>query len=352
MRVPTPTSPSTSWRRLAAAGLALGLALAACGGSAPPSQVTPAPTAAASAGATSQAAAPTVPAAAAPTPSPTPTPQALALLWQGNGPAKAKTETYWPAIDPVTGNVWVASGFDNQYWIFKPDGTYVESWGVGGKADGQFDLTTHDVNPDGVGAIAFAPDGSFYVADGGNYRVEKFDRNRQFVTAWGSFGTGVGQFTSPKGIATDGKTVYVADDGTGMQAFTADGHYLRTFDFPFVLFSLAATGNLVVAEQGGILETDGTGKQVAHFAVDFAALGGGPSQVVVDRAGNMYVGLQQDSGPVGLVELDPTGKQIGLWSTGAETMALTPEGTAIYMAYTGPSLSGWPYIRTYALPRP
>ena len=289
-----------------------------------------------------------VPTASAPAPSAAP----LTLLWQKSGPAKAKTETYWPAIDPVTGNVWVASSFDNQYWIFKPDGTFVESWGVGGKGDGQFDLTTHDVNPDGAGAIAFAPDGSFYVADVGNYRVEKFDKNRKFVRAWGSFGTDNGQFTNPKGIATDGKTVYVADDGNGMQAFDANGGFLRKFDFPFVLFSLTPAGNLLTAV--GALDTfDGSGKQLSHVSIDAGSLlGAFTSQAVLDAAGNAFVGLQLDSGPVGLVELDPAGKQIGLWSTGAETLVLARDGTAAYMAYTGPSLSGWPYLRKYALPTP
>jgi hypothetical protein len=331
--------------RLAACGLALGLVLAACGGS---SVATLPPTAAPTVVPSAVAVATLNPTAHASAPSAAP----LTLLWQANGPAKAKTETYWPAIDPVTGSVWVASSFDNQYWIFKPDGTFIESWGIGGKGDGQLDLTTHDVNPDGAGAIAFAPDGSFYVADVGNYRVEKFDNNRKFVRAWGSFGTDNGQFANPKGIATDGKTVYVSDDGNGMQVFDADGGFLRRFDFPFVLFSLTRTGNLLTADNGYLDQFDGSGKQLSHFSIDAGNVAGSASQAVLDQAGNAYVGLQLDSGPVGLVELDPTGKRIGLWSTGAETLALAHDGAAAYMAYTGHSLSGWAYIRKYALPTP
>jgi DNA-binding beta-propeller fold protein YncE len=330
--------------RYAASGLALGLVLAACGGS----PVATLPPTAVPTVAPSVVAATPVPTASAPAPSAAP----LTLLWQKSGPAKAKTETYWPAIDPVTGNVWVASSFDNQYWIFKPDGTFVESWGVGGKGNGQFDLTTHDVNPDGCGAIAFAPDGSFYVADVGNYRVEKFDKNRKFVRAWGSFGTDNGQFVSPKGIATDGTTVYVADDPTRMQAFDADGGFLRTFDFPSVLFSLAPTGNLVAGDNGYLDQFDGSGKQLSHLPIDAGIVGAGTSQAVLDAAGNAYVTLLLDSGSAEFVELDPTGKQIGRWSTGSETLVLARDGGAAYMAYTGPSLSGWPYIRKYALPTP
>jgi DNA-binding beta-propeller fold protein YncE len=353
MRVPSQNASAVPMRRLAVGALVVALALAACASSA---ASTPAPSAAAAPPTISSPPASPTPAAvpsSAPTPVATPASSltALTLLWQKAGPMKAKTETYWPAIDPRTGDVWVASSFDNEYWIFSPDGKYLESWGVGGKGGGQLALTTHDMSPDGAGAIAFAPDGSFYIADVGNYRVEKFDKDRHFVTAWGSFGIGQGQFANPKGIATDGKSVYVADDGTAMQVFDADGHFIRAFDFPFVLFSLAPSGLLVSADTTGVLELDASGGQAAHFDLDWAALGGGPSQAVTDKAGDIYIGLQADSGPVGLVELDPNGKQIGLWSTGAETIALDPDGGAIYMADTGPSLSGWPYIRKYALPK-
>jgi hypothetical protein len=30
------------------------------------------------------------------------------LLWQKGAPNTVKGGTYWPAIDPLTGNVWVA----------------------------------------------------------------------------------------------------------------------------------------------------------------------------------------------------------------------------------------------------
>ena len=112
---------------------------------------------------------------AVPSASPSPL-AALTLLWQKGAPSTVRADTYWPAIDPLTGNVWVASSFDNQYWIFSADGKFLEAWGTPGKGPGQFQLTTNDPKPDAVGAIAFAPDGSFYVVDNGNYRVENSTR--------------------------------------------------------------------------------------------------------------------------------------------------------------------------------
>ena len=54
-----------------------------------------------------------------------------------------------------------------------------------------------------VGVIFFAPDGGFYVADFGNFRVQQFDKDRNFVRSIGAQGTGDGQFLGPVGMALD-----------------------------------------------------------------------------------------------------------------------------------------------------
>ena len=54
--------------------------------------------------------------------------------------------------------------------------------------------------------------GNVYVADVGNDRIQKFDSDGNFITKWGSEGTGDGQFDAPRGITTDSSgNVYVAD---------------------------------------------------------------------------------------------------------------------------------------------
>ena len=59
-----------------------------------------------------------------------------------------------------------------------------------------------------------ASDGSIYIADTGYDRIQKFTPEGEFVSKWGTEGTGPGQFQSPINIAVapDG-SVYVA--GTG-----------------------------------------------------------------------------------------------------------------------------------------
>ena len=105
---------------------------------------------------------------------------------------------------------------------------FIDSWGSPGSGDGQLQLRGFD--GDGYGDIEFAPDGTFYVLDPGNYRVQKFDADRNFVTSWGGFGTDPGQFQDPVSLlVTAAGTVLVVDDvRNDIQEFDADGQLIDT----------------------------------------------------------------------------------------------------------------------------
>ncbi|MDQ3718626.1 MAG: 6-bladed beta-propeller, partial [Thermoproteota archaeon] len=55
---------------------------------------------------------------------------------------------------------------------------------------------------------------NIFIADRANDRIQVFDNNGNFITKWGSIGSGDGQFNSPVGVAVgaDGR-VYVTDVG-------------------------------------------------------------------------------------------------------------------------------------------
>ena len=82
---------------------------------------------------------------------------------------------------------------------------FVSKWGTEGTDDGQFQDTI---------GVAVASDGSVYVTDTYNYRIQKFTSEGVFVSKWGTEGIGDGQFRSLAGVAvaSDG-SVYVADWG-------------------------------------------------------------------------------------------------------------------------------------------
>ncbi len=79
--------------------------------------------------------------------------------------------------------------------------------------------------------VAVAPNGTLYVTDGLNARVEAFDRSGKFIREIGRRGDGPGSFSRPKGVAVDTEGhVYVVDAAFGnVQIFDEQGQILMAF---------------------------------------------------------------------------------------------------------------------------
>jgi hypothetical protein len=85
--------------------------------------------------------------------------------------------------------------------------------------------------------VTWDTQGNIFISDGYiNSRVAKYDKNGDWVTQWGSPGSGPGEFNTPHSIASDAQgNIYVADRGNRrIQVFDPDGKLLReiTIDLP------------------------------------------------------------------------------------------------------------------------
>lgn len=98
-------------------------------------------------------------------------------------------------------------------------GEHLTDIGKRGNGPGEFNLPRD---------LAIGRDGRLYVVDGGNFRVQFFDRDGKYIGAFGKVGKQLGDFARPKEIATDPEgNVYVADTAFGnFQIFNPDGDLL------------------------------------------------------------------------------------------------------------------------------
>jgi len=121
------------------------------------------------------------------------------------------------------GTVYVVDGSNGRIQYFTGEGEYLGQWGGIGDGDGQF------FGPENV---AISGSGTVYVTDYGNYRVQYFTRDGEYLGQWGSKGTGAGEFDLPVAVAIDRQgTVFVSDlYNRRIQYFSPDGQYLGEWE--------------------------------------------------------------------------------------------------------------------------
>jgi glucose/arabinose dehydrogenase len=96
---------------------------------------------------------------------------------------------------------------------FTSEGVFVSEWGTYGRGDGEFKY------PD---SVAVAPDGSVYVTYWKRTRIQKFDSAGGFVIKWGRGDPPGSSFANSRGVAVapDG-SVYVTEyNGDSVQKWS------------------------------------------------------------------------------------------------------------------------------------
>lgn len=161
------------------------------------------------------------------------------------------------------GSFYVSDGYVNTRAMkFSPSGRFLFQWGTPGTGPGQFDLV-HGVTLDAQGRV--------YVADRSNARVQLFDGDGKFIEEWKSDGIG-----RPYDIAIgpDG-TAFIADGGdqpdappdrSALVVARPDGSVIERvgrwgpYDGQFEIVHAIAVG-----PDGAVYAGDVTGKRIQKF---------------------------------------------------------------------------------------
>ena len=162
-------------------------------------------------------------------------------------------------------SVYVADEYLHRITIFSKDGEYLSHWGTQGSGDGELD---------GPSGLAIRDD-TLFVVDSKNHRVQKLTLDGKYLGQFGSFGDGPGQLNRPWGIGLDKDgNVFVADwRNDRIQSFTPDGKWLASFGQP-------GTGGdaSIVRKYGGF-----------RFVPRPVGVFNRPTGVSVDKDGDIYV---------------------------------------------------------------
>jgi uncharacterized protein (TIGR03663 family) len=135
----------------------------------------------------------------------------------------------------VNADFYTADSRNHRVLHIASDGSLLHEWGsFADIAFGEAPLGTFN-EPWGV---AVGPDGSVYITDTWNHRVQKFSQTGDPIKTWGRFGQPLPEdpasseyFWGPRGIAVDSQArVFVADTGNKrIVVFDEDGNYLTEF---------------------------------------------------------------------------------------------------------------------------
>ena len=173
------------------------------------------------------------------------------------------------------GLVYVAAMMDHKISVFRPRAAdaaaeapafeLVREFGSKGTGDGQFDQP---------GGLTFAADGTLYVCDQVNHRVQRLTSEGKFLGKWGEYGDAAGQFGAPE-------KPYSRVGGPCFGAFDRDGNFYTTEPKPCRIQKFTSDG-----------------RPLGSWTHAEAAIGGfdgnprlrGPVAILFDRQNRVWIG--------------------------------------------------------------
>ena len=187
----------------------------------------------------------------------------METIWDTNGITNAFYRPTELTIDSQ-GNIYVIDGGNHRVQKFDKDGNFILMWGGPGAGEGQF---LFNVPPAHYGSITVDKDGYVYVTDHHN-RVQKFDSSGNFLMKFGRTGYPNGEFYTLYGLAIDDQGNIYTTDWTKyeIQKFDSQGQFLQKWEVPSCkLGGVSSPYNLVLNGQGQFYVTQQTGNCIQKF---------------------------------------------------------------------------------------
>ncbi|MGD8758626.1 MAG: hypothetical protein PVJ07_00075, partial [Anaerolineales bacterium] len=165
------------------------------------------------------------------------------------------------------GSLYVADSLNHRIQHLATDGTVLSTWGSMTTAGQESPPPGTFNEPWGV---AVAPDGTVYVADTWNHRVQHFTADGQFLGMYGYYGRAetLNAFYGPRGIAVDAQgRVFVADTGNKrIVVFDEQGQPLGEITGAYdLMMPLDEPVGVAINEEGHLYVADTWNQRIVVF---------------------------------------------------------------------------------------
>ncbi|XP_037903991.1 protein wech [Hermetia illucens] len=130
----------------------------------------------------------------------------------------------WGVCVDKEGTVYISDRRNNRVQVFTGDGVFKFKFGCKGAGNGQFDLPA---------GICIDCDSRIIVVDKDNHRVQIFSSMGRFLNKFGCFGREFGQFQYPWDVAVNTRRQIVVTDSRNhrIQQFDSEGRFIKHFIF-------------------------------------------------------------------------------------------------------------------------